>query len=120
MRYAKTFCDDVEWSAMDATRSNIEFLIKAVEAAVDAGATTINIPDTVGYTLPEEYNNMMSILSKIFPDTIFSVHCHNDLGLATANSLAGILGGARQIECTINGIGERAGKCCIGRSCDGH
>jgi 2-isopropylmalate synthase len=109
VRHARSFCDDVEWSAMDATRSDMDFLIKAVQTAVDAGAKTINIPDTVGYTLPEEYKNMMSILSSYFPDTIFSVHCHNDLGLATANSLAGIMGGAKQVECTINGIGERAG-----------
>lgn len=109
VRYARTFCDDVEWSAMDATRSDMEFLMKAVRIAIDAGATTINIPDTVGYTLPEEYKKLISTLCQAFPSTIFSVHCHNDLGLATANSLAGILGGARQVECTINGIGERAG-----------
>ncbi len=113
VRYAKSLCDDVEWSAMDATRSKMEFLIKAIRTAVDAGANTINIPDTVGYSHPEEYKNTISILSTIFPDTIFSVHCHNDLGLATANSLAGILGGARQIECTINGIGERAGNAAL-------
>jgi 2-isopropylmalate synthase len=109
VRKAKSYCDDVEWSAMDATRSDMEFLMKAVEMAINAGAKTINIPDTVGYTQPDEYRTMMSQLTKAFPKAIFSVHCHNDLGLATANSLAGVLGGARQIECTINGIGERAG-----------
>ena len=105
---AKSLCDDVEWSAMDATRSNIEFLTKAVGIAVHAGARTVNIPDTVGYTQPDEFRQMIATLAKAYPETIFSVHCHNDLGLATANSLAGILGGARQVECTINGIGERA------------
>jgi 2-isopropylmalate synthase len=109
VRYAKGFCDDVEWSAMDATRSDMDFLIKAVRAAINAGAQTINIPDTVGYTLPDEYQSIIQALCNEFPHTIFSVHCHNDLGLATANSLAGIRGGARQVECTVNGIGERAG-----------
>jgi len=109
VRYAKSFCDDVEWSAMDATRSDVNFLIQAVEVAVKAGAKTINIPDTVGYILPEEYHKLMSTLSQRFPSIILSTHCHNDLGLATANSLAGVLGGARQVECTINGMGERAG-----------
>lgn len=109
VRYARGFCEDVEWSAMDATRSDMAFLMEATKVAIHAGASTINIPDTVGYTLPDEFKNMLSTLCKAFPDTIFSVHCHNDLGLATANSLAGILGGARQVECTVNGIGERAG-----------
>lgn len=109
VRHAKSLCDDVEWSAMDATRSEIGFLAKAVDVAVKAGAQTINIPDTVGYITPEEYRTMISTLVGQFPDVIFSTHCHNDLGLATACSLAGIRGGARQVECTINGIGERAG-----------
>ncbi|MGQ0527048.1 MAG: 2-isopropylmalate synthase [Alphaproteobacteria bacterium] len=109
VRYARLFCDDVEWSAMDATRSDPEFLKKAVGVAVKAGAGTINIPDTVGYALPEDYKPLIAMLCQAYPDVIFSVHCHNDLGLATANSLAGISGGARQVECTINGIGERAG-----------
>jgi len=111
--YARSLCDDIEWSAMDATRTDIGFLIKAVGAAVGAGATTINIPDTVGYTMPEEYYTMLHTLSTAFPQVIFSVHCHNDLGLATANSLAGVRGGARQVECTINGIGERAGNAAL-------
>lgn len=113
VRYAKLLCDDVEWSAMDATRSDINFLMKAVQTAIQAGARTINIPDTVGYIMPDEYRNMISTLCKAFPETIFSVHCHNDLGFATANSLAGVLGGAQQVECTINGIGERAGNAAL-------
>lgn len=113
VRYAKSFCDDVEWSAMDATRSDMSFLMKAIRTAIDAGAQTINIPDTVGYIMPDEYRQMISTLCKTFPNTIFSVHCHNDLGFATANSLAGILGGAQQVECTINGIGERAGNAAL-------
>lgn len=113
VRYAKTLCDDVEWSAMDATRSDMNFLMKAIQTAIHAGARTINIPDTVGYIMPDEYRNMISTLCKAFPETIFSVHCHNDLGFATANSLAGILGGAQQVECTINGIGERAGNAAL-------
>ncbi len=113
VRYAKTFCDDVEWSAMDATRSDRFFLMQAVKTAIDAGATTINIPDTVGYSMPNEYRDLITNLCKAFPSVQFSVHCHNDLGLATANSLAGVLAGAQQIECTINGIGERAGNAAL-------
>lgn len=113
VRYARSFCDDVEWSAMDATRSDMGFLMKAVGTAVHAGAQTINIPDTVGYTTSDEYRDIISGLVTAYPNTIFSVHCHNDLGMATANSLAGIKGGARQIECTINGIGERAGNAAL-------
>ena len=109
VRYAKSFCDDVEWSAMDATRSDMDFLMKAIQTAIHAGARTINIPDTVGYIMPDEYRNMISTVCKVFPETIFSVHCHNDLGFATANSLAGVLGGAQQVECTINGIGNVLG-----------
>lgn len=110
--YARKFTDDVEWSCMDATRSNLDFLYKSIETAIAAGATTVNIPDTVGYALPNEFgaligkirNNVVNI-----DRAIISVHCQNDLGLATANSLASLSYGAKQIECTINGIGERAG-----------
>lgn len=110
--YAKSFIDDVEFSAEDAGRTDIGYLIDVVNAVIEAGATTINIPDTTGYTLPSEFGNKISQLIKNVKNAenvIFSVHCHNDLGLAVANSLAGIYNGARQIECTINGIGERAG-----------
>lgn len=113
VRYAKSFCNDVEWSAMDATRSDMNFLMKAIQTAINAGARTINIPDTVGYIMPDEYHSMISTMCNAFPKTIFSVHCHNDLGFATANSLAGVLGGAQQVECTINGIGERAGNAAL-------
>ncbi|MBV8061082.1 MAG: 2-isopropylmalate synthase, partial [Alphaproteobacteria bacterium] len=113
VRYARSFCDDVEWSAMDATRSDMAFLTRAVDAAVRAGATTINIPDTVGYTTPQEFFDCIVALVKQFPTARFSTHCHNDLGMATANSLAGVAAGARQVECTINGIGERAGNAAL-------
>lgn len=109
---ARKFTDDVEWSAEDATRTEDDFLCKAVETAIRAGATTINLPDTVGYAVPEEYGAMFAMVLGRVPNAdkaVFSVHCHNDLGLAVANSLAGIKAGARQAECTINGIGERAG-----------
>ncbi len=109
VRYARSLCDDVEWSAMDATRTDMAYLIKAVDAAIKAGASTINIPDTVGYAIPEEFQTIIATLVAQFPSVCFSVHCHDDLGLAAANSLAGVKAGARQIECTINGIGERAG-----------
>ena len=111
-KLASGFCPDVEFSAEDATRSDWDFLVKITDAAIRAGATTINLPDTVGYTTPNEMRELIEYVRKNVPDSdkaIFSVHCHNDLGLATANSLAGVLGGARQIECTINGLGERAG-----------
>lgn len=110
--YARKHVEDVEWSAEDATRTSHDFLCRAVEAAISAGATTVNIPDTVGYTVPEEYYAMIKMLKDRVPNidrAIISTHCHNDLGLAVANSIAGIRAGARQIECTINGIGERAG-----------
>lgn len=110
--YARGKCDDVEWSAEDATRTSDDFLCRAVETAIAAGATTINIPDTVGYTVPEEYFRKIKMLKDRVPNidkAVLSVHCHNDLGLAVANSLAGVQAGARQIECTVNGIGERAG-----------
>lgn len=110
--YARGLCDDVEWSAEDATRTEHDFLCKAVETAIAAGAGTVNIPDTVGYTYPDEYRSLIKMLKNRVPNidkAVISTHCHNDLGLAVANSLAGVEGGARQVECTINGIGERAG-----------
>jgi 2-isopropylmalate synthase len=113
---ARTHTDDVEWSAMDATRTEPDFLCRVVEAAIKAGATTINIPDTVGYTVPEEMYETIKMLRERVPNAdkaIFSMHCHNDLGLAVANSLAGLRAGARQIECTINGLGERAGNAAL-------
>jgi 2-isopropylmalate synthase len=116
VRAARKFTDDVEWSAEDGSRSEDDFLCRAVETAITAGATTINIPDTVGYAVPEEYARQISMLLTRVPNAdraIFSVHCHNDLGLAVANSLAGVQAGARQIECTINGIGERAGNAAL-------
>jgi 2-isopropylmalate synthase len=109
---ARNFTDDVEWSSEDGTRTEFDFLCRCVEAAIKAGATTINIPDTVGYTVPEEYLALLKRLRERVPNSDaarFSVHCHNDLGMAVANSLAGVHAGARQIECTVNGIGERAG-----------
>ena len=107
---ARGYCDDVEFSAEDATRSDVEFLCAIAEAAVDAGATTINLPDTVGYALPNDIERIFSTVAKrVGERAVLSAHCHNDLGLAVANSLTAILAGARQVECTINGIGERAG-----------
>ena len=109
---ARSFTDDVEWSAEDATRSDHDFLCRCVEAAIDAGAGTVNIPDTVGYTVPEEFTALIEMLRDRVPNidkAVISVHCHNDLGLAVANSLAAVKAGARQVECTINGLGERAG-----------
>src|SRR5690606_33088647 len=114
--HARNLIDDVEWSAMDATRTPIEFLKRCVDTAIRAGATTINLPDTVGYAVPEEHFAMFRDIIQSVPDAdkaIFSVHCHDDLGLAVANSLAGVAGGARQIECTINGLGERAGNAAL-------
>jgi 2-isopropylmalate synthase len=113
---ARNFTDDVQWSAEDATRTEADFLCRCVELAIRSGATTINIPDTVGYTTPQEYVALIQMLRNRVPDAdkvIFSTHCHNDLGLAVANSLAGIIGGARQVECTVNGIGERAGNAAL-------
>ena len=110
--YAKKYCSNIEFSAEDATRSDVEFLRQVVETAIANGATTVNIPDTVGYTTPEEMKRLIEDLRgnvKGAEKVIFSVHCHNDLGMATANALAGVAGGARQVECTINGLGERAG-----------
>ena len=114
--YASSLCSDVEFSAEDATRSDREFLLKAVNAAIDAGATVINLPDTVGYSLPEEYAEMFEFITKNAnrrDGVIFSAHCHNDLGLATANSVAAALSGATQIEGTVNGVGERAGNAAL-------
>ena len=113
---ARGYTDDVEWSAEDATRTEHDFLCRCVEAAINAGATTINIPDTVGYTVPEEYFALIEMLRSRVPNADkarFSTHCHNDLGMAVANSLEGVKAGARQIECTINGIGERAGNAAL-------
>lgn len=113
---ARSFTDDVEWSAEDGTRTEHDFLCRCVEAAIKAGATTINIPDTVGYTVPEEYMALFEMVRNRVPNADlarFSVHCHDDLGMAVANSVAGVRGGARQIECTINGIGERAGNAAL-------
>ena len=113
---ARGLIDNVEWSAMDATRTPIDFLCRCVELAIKAGATTINLPDTVGYAVPEEHEAMFrEIISRVpgADKAIFSAHCHDDLGLAVANSLAAVKGGARQIECTINGLGERAGNAAL-------
>ncbi len=112
VQYAKTFVDDVEFSAEDAGRTDLVYLAEVIEAAIEAGATTVNIPDTTGYTMPSEYGKKIAELKrrvKNIDQAIISVHCHNDLGLAVANSIAGVENGARQVECTINGIGERAG-----------
>lgn len=116
VKYAKRFCSDVEFSAEDASRSNPAFLYQIFEAVIQAGATTINVPDTVGYTSPEEFTALIRGIKENVPSidkAIISVHCHNDLGLAVANSLAAIKAGARQVECTLNGIGERAGNAAL-------
>src|ERR1700761_4160653 len=113
---ARKFTDEVQWSAEDATRTVPDFLCKSVEVAIHSGATVINVPDTVGYSTPQEYFEIIQMLRNRVPDAdkvVFSTHCHNDLGLAVANSLAGALAGARQLECTINGIGERAGNAAL-------
>jgi 2-isopropylmalate synthase len=113
---ARNLIDDVEWSAMDATRTPLEYLVRCVDAAIRAGATTINLPDTVGYATPDEYRNMFAHVRAHVANSdkaVFSVHCHDDLGMAVANSLAGVAGGARQIECTVNGLGERAGNAAL-------
>ena len=112
VKLACSYTDNVEFSPMDATRSDKDYLVEMVSTVIDAGAVTVNIPDTVGYTIPEEFGTLIAYLFahvKNMGNTIISVHCHNDLGLAVANSLAAIRNGARQVECTINGIGERAG-----------
>ena len=110
--HARNLCDNVQWSPMDATRTETDYLKRVVEIAIKAGATTINIPDTVGYTAPRESADLIRMLIESVPgadEVVFATHCHNDLGMATANALAAVEGGARQIECTINGLGERAG-----------
>ena len=114
--YARNFTDDVEWSCEDGTRTDMDYMCRTVELAINCGAKTINIPDTVGYTVPSEFTKIITTLKNKVPNidkAILSVHCHNDLGLAVANSLAGIAAGARQVECTINGIGERAGNAAL-------
>ncbi len=116
VRQAKGYVDDVEFSAEDATRSDRDFLVEVFQAAVNAGASTLNVPDTVGYTTPAEYGRLISYLREQVEGSdkvIFSVHCHNDLGLAVANSLSAVAAGARQVECTVNGIGERAGNAAV-------
>jgi 2-isopropylmalate synthase len=114
VKLARSFVEDVEFSPMDATRTDIHYLCEVVEAVIDAGASTVNIPDTVGYSIPLEFGAMIKTIHdkvKNSDKAVISVHCHNDLGLATANSLSAVLNGAGQIECTVNGIGERAGNC---------
>jgi len=117
VRFGRNLCGDIEFSAEDGYRSEIDFLARVVEAVIAEGASTINIPDTVGYAIPELYGNFIKTLREKVPNSdkaIWSVHCHNDLGMAVANSLAGVkIGGARQVECTINGLGERAGNCSL-------
>lgn len=117
VRFARNLCDDIEFSPEDGYRSDPDFLCRVLEAVIDEGATTLNIPDTVGYAIPELYGGFIRMLRERVPNAdkaIWSVHCHNDLGMAVANSLAGVkLGGARQVECTINGLGERAGNCSL-------
>jgi 2-isopropylmalate synthase len=112
VRHARSYVADVEYSPMDATRSDLSYLCEVVEAVVEAGAGTVNIPDTVGYTTPQEFGEIIRTLCtrvRGMEHAVISVHCHNDLGLAVANSMAAIHAGAGQVECTINGIGERAG-----------
>jgi len=116
VRFARTFCNDVEFSAEDAIRTEPEFLIEALQVAADAGAQTLNVPDTVGYSTPDEIGALFRMLAQRVrrdPSVRFSSHCHDDLGMAVANSLASVQAGARQVECTINGIGERAGNCAL-------
>jgi 2-isopropylmalate synthase len=112
VKLARTYRDDVEFSPEDAGRSEVDYLCRILEAVIDAGARTINVPDTVGYTMPEQFGGLIRTLRERIPNSdkaVWSVHCHNDLGVAVANSLAAVMNGARQIECTINGLGERAG-----------
>lgn len=112
--FARSICEDVEFSAEDAIRTEHDFLVEAVSAAIGSGATTINIPDTVGYTTPEEiYDLFRDLTARATGDVVFSTHCHDDLGMAVANSLSAVRAGARQIECALNGIGERAGNCSL-------
>ncbi len=114
--YARSLCADVEFSAQDATRSDVDYLCKMIEVAIEAGATTVNLPDTVGYTTPGEYERLVLTVLSTVPNVrkaVVSVHCHNDLGMAVSNSLTALKAGARQVECTINGIGERAGNAAL-------
>ena len=116
VRFARKHCPDVEFSPEDGSRSDLDFLCRVLEAVIREGATTINLPDTVGYAVPEQFGRLVRTIRERVPNSdkaVFSVHCHNDLGMAVANSLAGIVGGARQVECTINGIGERAGNAAL-------
>lgn len=116
IKHARKYTNDVEFSCEDAGRTHIDYLCRMVESAISAGATTVNIPDTVGYTTPTEFGGIIQNLFNRVPNidkAIISVHCHNDLGLAVANSLAAVEQGARQVECTVNGIGERAGNCSL-------
>jgi 2-isopropylmalate synthase len=117
VRFARNLCGDIEFSPEDGYRSDMDFLCRVIETVIAEGATTINVPDTVGYAVPELYGNFIKTLRERVPNSdkaIWSVHCHNDLGMAVANSLAGVkIGGARQVECTINGLGERAGNCSL-------
>jgi 2-isopropylmalate synthase len=113
--HARSLCSDIEFSPEDSTRSDPDFLCEVLQVAVDSGATTLNIPDTVGYTMPEEYGRLIRKIRQTVKgdNLVISCHCHNDLGMAVANSLAAVTAGARQVECTINGIGERAGNCAM-------
>ena len=116
VKKARQYTDNVEFSPEDAGRSELDFLCRVLEAVIDAGARTVNIPDTVGYNVPDQFGNLIRRLRERVPNSdkaVFSVHCHNDLGLATANSLSAVLNGARQVECTINGLGERAGNAAL-------
>ncbi|MCO6440055.1 MAG: 2-isopropylmalate synthase [Nitrococcus mobilis] len=116
VRHARRYCDDIEFSPEDAARSEPDFLCRVLEAVIKAGATTVNIPDTVGYSVPEQFGALIAELRARVPNSdqaVWSVHCHNDLGLAVANSLAAVMSGARQVECTINGLGERAGNAAL-------
>jgi len=116
VKRALRYCDDVEFSAEDAGRSEIDFLCRIFEAVIDAGARTVNVPDTVGYSVPAQFGGLIGALRERIPNAdkaVFSVHCHNDLGLAVANSLAAVMQGARQVECTVNGLGERAGNAAL-------
>ena len=116
VKFARRFTDNVEFSPEDAGRSDVEFLCRVLEAVIEAGATTVNIPDTVGYSVPDQFGDLIRTLRTRVPNSdraVFSVHCHNDLGLAVANSLAAVRNGARQVECTVNGLGERAGNAAL-------
>lgn len=116
VKWARQYTDNIEFSPEDAGRSEIDFLCRVLEAVIDAGARTLNIPDTVGYTMPDQFGSLIRTLRERIPNSdkaIFSVHCHNDLGLAVANSLSAVMNGARQVECTINGLGERAGNAAL-------